>query len=76
MIEKLRFVFIFFLFFVDSGNKNIDLNTTTPACGADKEKVLRCYQENPREILKCSSLVEEFNSCVDQRRFGLISAKC
>ncbi|XP_015118526.1 MICOS complex subunit MIC19 [Diachasma alloeum] len=58
------------------GNKNINLDTTTPACGADKEKVLRCYQENPKEILKCSSLVEEFNHCVDQRRCGLISAGC
>ncbi|XP_011300297.1 MICOS complex subunit MIC19 isoform X2 [Fopius arisanus] len=58
------------------GNKNINLDTTTPACGPDKEKVLRCYQENPKEIMKCSVVVEEFNHCVDKCRCDLISAGC
>ncbi|KAK0178683.1 hypothetical protein PV327_007552 [Microctonus hyperodae] len=58
------------------GKKNINLDSVVPPCCADKEKVLQCYRENPREILKCSSVVDEFNNCVDQRRANIIAARC
>lgn len=43
-------------------------------CNINKDKVLKCYQENPKETLRCSDLVEQFSSCVDQRRAHLM--KC
>lgn len=58
------------------GKKKIDVNSVVPPCIENKDKVLQCYQDHPREILKCSSLVEEFSNCVDQRRAGLIAARC
>ncbi|XP_043269362.1 MICOS complex subunit MIC19 [Venturia canescens] len=58
------------------GKKKIDVSSVVPPCIENKEKVLRCYQDHPKEILKCSSLVEEFSNCVDQRRAGLIAARC
>lgn len=45
-------------------------------CTAGKEKIIKCYQENPKEILNCSDLVEEFSNCVDQRRVNLITTRC
>lgn len=47
-----------------------------PACVENSNKVLKCYQDNPKEILNCSSLVEEFSNCVDQRRAKIIAARC
>lgn len=58
------------------GKKTISLDSAIPPCCSDKEKVLKCYRENPREILKCSNVVEEFNNCVDQRRAMVIAARC
>lgn len=40
------------------------------------DKVLKCYQEYPNQILKCGNLVEEFSTCVDQRRAHVIAARC
>ncbi|XP_012276775.1 uncharacterized protein LOC105697737 isoform X2 [Orussus abietinus] len=45
-------------------------------CTENSQKVLKCYQDHPKEILKCSELVEEFSNCVDQRRARLIAARC
>lgn len=45
-------------------------------CITGKEKVLKCYQDHPKEILKCSNLVEEFSNCVDQRRVNFITTRC
>lgn len=47
-----------------------------PPCVEHSNKVLKCYQENPKEILKCSNLVEQFSNCVDQRRATIIAARC
>ncbi|XP_046734045.1 MICOS complex subunit MIC25 [Diprion similis] len=47
-----------------------------PPCIENSTEVLKCYQENPKEILKCSTLVEEFSNCVDQRRAKIIAARC
>ncbi|KAJ8675159.1 hypothetical protein QAD02_010945 [Eretmocerus hayati] len=43
-------------------------------CSENSKKVLKCYQENPRETLRCADLVAQFSSCVDQRRANLM--KC
>ncbi|XP_066593972.1 MICOS complex subunit MIC19-like [Prorops nasuta] len=43
-------------------------------CLDNGDKVLKCYQENPKEALKCAKIVEEFSNCVDQQRLRLISA--
>ncbi|XP_076234089.1 coiled-coil-helix-coiled-coil-helix domain containing 3 [Calliopsis andreniformis] len=62
-------------FYVD-GKKKVNNQDTVQPCLENTEKVLKCYQENPKEILKCSSLVEEFSNCVDQRRARIIAARC
>ncbi|XP_057326847.1 uncharacterized protein LOC130668526 [Microplitis mediator] len=58
------------------GNKNVNIDITVAPCSDKKKKVIQCYQEHPREILKCASVVEEFSSCVDQCRANIIAARC
>ncbi|CAD6208458.1 GSCOCG00003470001-RA-CDS [Cotesia congregata] len=57
-------------------NKNVNIDITVAPCSDKKKKVLECYQENPRQILKCASVVEEFSSCVDKCRANIIAARC
>ncbi|KAL7300695.1 MICOS complex subunit mic25a [Trichogramma pretiosum] len=52
--------------------KVIKAQDAVKPCIENRQKVLKCYQENPRETLRCASLVEEFSSCVDQRRAQLM----
>ncbi|XP_018342172.1 PREDICTED: MICOS complex subunit MIC19 isoform X2 [Trachymyrmex septentrionalis] len=33
-------------------------------CLENSNKVLKCFQDHPKETLKCSNLVEEFSNCV------------
>ncbi|XP_043683190.1 uncharacterized protein LOC122636243 isoform X1 [Vespula pensylvanica] len=58
------------------GQKMEDNLSDEQLCTAGKEKIIKCYQENPKEILNCSDLVEEFSNCVDQRRVNLITTRC
>ncbi|KAH0537776.1 MICOS complex subunit MIC25 [Cotesia glomerata] len=58
------------------GNKNVNIDITVAPCSDKKKKVLECYQENPRQILKCASVVEEFSNCVDKCRANIIAARC
>lgn len=58
------------------GNKNVNIDITVAPCSDKKKKVIQCYQEHPREILKCANVVEEFSSCVDQCRANIIAARC
>lgn len=53
----------------------INLEGTVQPCLDNSKKVLKCYQENPKEVLKCSALVEEFSNCVDLRRAHIIAAR-
>lgn len=62
------------LLFTD--HKNLNIQDTVQPCKNSSEKVLKCYQDHPKEILKCSDLVEEFSSCVDERRARVIAARC
>ncbi|KZC09339.1 PREDICTED: MICOS complex subunit MIC25 isoform X1 [Dufourea novaeangliae] len=62
--------------YVNSDKKQVNIHDTVQPCLETTDKVLKCYQDHPKEILKCSNLVEEFSNCVDQRRARLIAARC
>ncbi|XP_076758420.1 coiled-coil-helix-coiled-coil-helix domain containing 3 [Xylocopa sonorina] len=51
-----------------NAKKTVNIQDTIQPCQNSSGKVLKCYQDHPKEILKCSTLVEEFSNCVDQRR--------
>ncbi|KAK2585271.1 hypothetical protein KPH14_009966 [Odynerus spinipes] len=61
---------------IGKGPKSGDNLGNEQPCITGKEKVLKCYQDHPKEILKCSNLVEEFSNCVDQRRVNFIATRC
>lgn len=58
------------------GKKSVNPAETVQPCLENSQKILKCYQENPKEVLKCSTLVEEFSNCVDLRRARVIAARC
>ncbi|XP_076652055.1 coiled-coil-helix-coiled-coil-helix domain containing 3 [Halictus rubicundus] len=62
--------------YVDQDKKKLNIQNSVQPCLESTTKVLKCYQENSKEILKCSNLVEEFSNCVDQRRARVIAARC
>ncbi|XP_077678555.1 MICOS complex subunit MIC25 isoform X3 [Eretmochelys imbricata] len=37
---------------------------TEPICGGLQSEILKCYQENKHEVLKCSELAKEYQRCV------------
>lgn len=39
-----------------------------PVCQEFQAQVLKCYQENPTDILNCSALVNAFTACVNRAR--------
>ncbi|XP_017892083.1 MICOS complex subunit Mic19 [Ceratina calcarata] len=59
-----------------NAKKGISIEDAVQPCKGTSDKVLACYQENPKEILKCSSLVDEFSNCVDKRRAQVIAEQC
>lgn len=46
------------------GQKIVDVQNTVQPCLENSNKVLKCFQDHPKETLKCSNLVEEFSNCV------------
>ncbi|KYN10173.1 PREDICTED: MICOS complex subunit MIC19 isoform X1 [Trachymyrmex cornetzi] len=46
------------------GQKITDIQNTVQPCLENSNKVLKCFQDHPKETLKCSNLVEEFSNCV------------
>ena len=42
--------------------------TCTPICQELEIDVVQCYQNNPTQTLKCSSVVKEFGDCVRKHR--------
>jgi|ERR1712004_317640 len=42
--------------------------TASPICEDLQAEVLKCYQSNPSQTLLCSSIVKEFNECVQKQR--------
>lgn len=47
-----------------TGQKTVNVQGTVQPCLDGSNKVLKCFQDHPKEILKCSNLVEEFSNCV------------
>ncbi|XP_011865130.1 PREDICTED: MICOS complex subunit Mic25 [Vollenhovia emeryi] len=46
------------------GQKIADIQNTVQPCLENSNKVLKCFQDHPKETLNCSNLVEEFSNCV------------
>nr|XP_021150311.1 MICOS complex subunit MIC25 isoform X4 [Columba livia] len=42
----------------------IKRRNTDPVCAGLQSEILKCYQENKREVLKCSELAKEYQRCV------------
>ena len=40
----------------------------TPVCQDHQEAVMTCYQDHPRQALRCARQVEDFARCVDLSR--------
>lgn len=59
-----------------NAKKGISVEDAVQPCKSTSDKVLACYQQNPKQILKCSNLVDEFFNCVDQRRALVIAEQC
>ncbi|CAM5125878.1 unnamed protein product [Eretmochelys imbricata] len=43
---------------------------TEPICGGLQSEILKCYQENKHEVLKCSELAKEYQRCVRSAQKG------
>ncbi|XP_024879046.1 uncharacterized protein LOC112459248 [Temnothorax curvispinosus] len=48
----------------NSGQKIANIQSAVQPCLENSNKVLKCFQDHPKETLKCSNLVEEFSNCV------------
>lgn len=46
------------------GQEIADAQGTIQPCLQNSTKVLKCFQDHPKETLRCSSLVEEFSNCI------------
>ncbi|OXB64526.1 hypothetical protein ASZ78_012789 [Callipepla squamata] len=42
----------------------IKRRNTDPVCASLQSEILKCYQENQHEVLKCSELAKEYQRCV------------
>ncbi|XP_075289158.1 MICOS complex subunit MIC25 isoform X2 [Opisthocomus hoazin] len=49
------------VFFVQGRKRR---RNTDPVCASLQSEILKCYQENKREVLKCSELAKEYQRCV------------
>ncbi|XP_051483791.1 MICOS complex subunit MIC25 isoform X5 [Apus apus] len=51
----------------------IKRRNTDPVCASLQSEILKCYQENKHEVLKCSELAKEYQRCVSaaQKVHGL-----
>lgn len=50
----------------------------TPVCQDHQEAVMTCYQDHPRQALRCARQVEDFARCVDLSRlvsFGAVAGE-
>ncbi|EGI64817.1 PREDICTED: MICOS complex subunit MIC19 [Acromyrmex echinatior] len=46
------------------GQTIANIQNVVQPCLENSNKVLKCFQDHPKETLKCSDLVEEFSNCV------------
>ncbi|XP_043407924.1 MICOS complex subunit MIC25 isoform X13 [Chelonia mydas] len=49
---------------------HIKRRNTEPICGGLQSEILKCYQENKHEVLKCSELAKEYQRCVSSAQKG------
>lgn len=56
------------MYFV-TGQKNANVQCTVQPCLENSNKVLKCFQDHPKEALKCSNLVDEFSNCVWNKHY-------
>lgn len=57
--NKFKFIVLFVI-----AQKTVDIQDAVQPCLEGSNKVLKCFQDHPKETLKCSNLVEEFSNCV------------
>ncbi|XP_064931731.1 MICOS complex subunit MIC25 isoform X5 [Columba livia] len=50
----------------------IKRRNTDPVCAGLQSEILKCYQENKREVLKCSELAKEYQRCVSTAQKELL----
>uniref|UniRef100_A0A8B9LXA7 Coiled-coil-helix-coiled-coil-helix domain containing 6 n=1 Tax=Accipiter nisus TaxID=211598 RepID=A0A8B9LXA7_9AVES len=50
----------------------IKRRNTDPVCASLQSEILKCYQENKREVLKCSELAKEYQRCVSAAQKELL----
>ncbi|XP_033922108.1 MICOS complex subunit MIC25 isoform X2 [Melopsittacus undulatus] len=50
----------------------IKRRNTDPVCASLQAEILKCYQENKREVLKCSELAKEYRRCVSAAQKELL----
>ncbi|KAM9655834.1 MICOS complex subunit MIC25 isoform 4-T4 [Morphnus guianensis] len=47
-----------------AGYASLWRRNTDPVCASLQSEILKCYQENKHEVLKCSELAKEYQRCV------------
>ncbi|XP_068763713.1 MICOS complex subunit MIC25 isoform X1 [Struthio camelus] len=52
--------------------KWIKRRSTDPVCARLQSEILKCYQENRHEVLKCSELAKEYQRCVSAAQKELL----
>ncbi|XP_074008155.1 MICOS complex subunit MIC25 isoform X1 [Numenius arquata] len=50
----------------------IKRRNTDPVCASLQSEILKCYQENKHEVLKCSELAKEYQRCVSAAQKELL----
>ncbi|XP_025052636.1 MICOS complex subunit MIC25 isoform X3 [Alligator sinensis] len=50
----------------------IKRRSTEPVCAGLQSEILKCYQANKHEVLKCSELAKEYQRCVSAARKELL----
>nr|XP_025948930.1 MICOS complex subunit MIC25 isoform X3 [Dromaius novaehollandiae] len=55
-----------------SAEKRIKRRSTDPVCARLQSEILKCYQENKHEVLKCSELAKEYQRCVSAAQKELL----
>lgn len=46
-----------------------------PPCKEFKDKLIKCYQKHPREVLSCNQEVSDFTHCVNAHRANVLDEK-
>lgn len=55
-----------------NAENHIKRRNTEPLCAGLQSEILKCYQENKHEVLKCSELAKEYQRCVSAAQKDLL----